>query len=374
LTTSDQSAPTPSLLDGASPAHHSTVAEPNSRLVTPLPNGRHIYGLVLAGAAGKGPFAAGALGVIARNRPPLVIVNVVGASSGALNAAVFAAGLATDTPERAADELVRLWRDHATWWRVLTRAQQIGIVVDALRTVVRNKTASRRVRLRMSLTSLRGEVRPLVSAEKDPHKKYRDDGARARHTRYEETYTFTEHDLLDEREHEKIAEAAVSSSAIPVVLSPGFVGTKGPYMDGGIVDNAPISLAIRDHDEVDRVLVVTPEPTVVRPRGRLGRFSVRTLLEIVINERLARDIDSAHRINRKLARLFEVVPSEVIEERTEWRHLEIIEIRPEARTPGGFISGFFSKHQRMKNLELGQRAADKALGDVGFEIANVQAT
>jgi NTE family protein len=318
-------------------------------------------GLVLAGAVAKGPFAAGALSVIAAREPDLNIVNVVGTSSGALNAAVFAAGLSANEPRQAAAELERLWRDRATWSSILTHAQRVGILKDALRPFARPSKGARKVRLRISVTSLRGEVRPLAPADRDPHKDYRDDGSRAPHTRFEETYSFTQDDLLDERQHEKIAEAAISSAALPVVFPTGFVGQQGPYVDGGLVNNAPISLAIRDHDAIDRVLVVTPEPAVVPPRRHLGRFSLGTLLEIVIQERLARDIDEARRFNDKLAKLSGVVDAETIKANTGWRRLEIVEIRPDAVTPGGAVSGFFSKSQRVANIELGQRWAERAL-------------
>jgi predicted acylesterase/phospholipase RssA len=219
----------------------------------------------------------------------------------------------------------------------------------------------------MSVTSLRGEVRPLASRHADLHKEYRDEAARAPHTRYEETYTFTEKDLTDESRHEMIAQAAIASSAIPVVFATGFVGTHGPYVDGGLVNNAPISLAIRDHDAVDRVLIVTPEPAIVPPGRSLGRFSVATLLEIVLNERLARDLSDAYRFNGKLARLREALTDDDIRKRTGWRTLDIIEIRPEAMTPGNLLSGFFLNSQRVANLQLGQDAARRALDKVQSE-------
>ena len=151
------------------------------------------------------------------------------------------------------------------------------------------------------------------------------------------------------------------SAAIPVIFATGFVGRKGPYVDGGLVNNAPISLAIRDHDAVDRVFIVTPAPPVIPPGQRLGRLSICTLIEIVINERLARDIDEAHRVNKRLARLKELLAAEEIRKRTGWRTLGIVEVRPKANTPGGFVSGFFSKRQRNENLSAGERAAERAL-------------
>src|SRR5512139_3182802 len=71
-------------------------------------------GLILAGAGGKGPFAAGALGALAAEDHLQRVVSVVGASSGALNGAVYAAGLRVDAPEEAAWLLRDLWRDRAS--------------------------------------------------------------------------------------------------------------------------------------------------------------------------------------------------------------------------------------------------------------------
>jgi predicted acylesterase/phospholipase RssA len=58
--------------------------------------------LILAGAAGKGPFAAGALSEIAR-RTDFNVRCIVGTSSGALNGALYAAGLRVGDAEGAAN-------------------------------------------------------------------------------------------------------------------------------------------------------------------------------------------------------------------------------------------------------------------------------
>ena len=75
--------------------------------------------VILAGAVAKGAFEAGALEVLAPQAEALSITRVVGASAGALNAALFAVGLRTRSEQKVAHGLAELWADSATWHNVL---------------------------------------------------------------------------------------------------------------------------------------------------------------------------------------------------------------------------------------------------------------
>ena len=71
--------------------------------------------VVLAGGVAKGAFEAGALDVLIERgvRPS----QIVGASSGALNAAMLAAGVRARRARDATQRLVELWRDEASFMR-----------------------------------------------------------------------------------------------------------------------------------------------------------------------------------------------------------------------------------------------------------------
>ena len=68
--------------------------------------------VIITGAVAKGPFHAGALTVLAERAMP--VASVVGTSAGALNATVFAAGVATGRVKHAARVAQEVWLDHAS--------------------------------------------------------------------------------------------------------------------------------------------------------------------------------------------------------------------------------------------------------------------
>src|SRR4029079_18461950 len=69
--------------------------------------------LILAGAVAKGAFEAGALSVLSARG--LKVHRIVSSSAGSLNAVVFAAGIRVGRAAEAAQSLVDLWSDYATW-------------------------------------------------------------------------------------------------------------------------------------------------------------------------------------------------------------------------------------------------------------------
>src|SRR5260370_13885156 len=90
---------------------------------------RRKTGLIVAGAAAKGPFAAGALKTISRDER-FDVRAVAGASSGALNAAVYAAGLRVGKEKEAADLLCDLWKERASFTRIAFARQRRKIVFN----------------------------------------------------------------------------------------------------------------------------------------------------------------------------------------------------------------------------------------------------
>ena len=118
-------------------------------------SGKRRVALILAGAAAKGPYAVGALASLAE-RQDLDVTTVIGASSGALNGAVYAAGLRAGCEAEAARLLNRLWRKEAQIPWILARKRRVGILREALGEFMDRKQ-ERQVTLRVVLASLPGQ-------------------------------------------------------------------------------------------------------------------------------------------------------------------------------------------------------------------------
>ena len=72
--------------------------------------------IVLAGGVAKGAFEAGAIKVLVEHG--IKFAQVVGTSSGALNAILLAAAIRADREREAMADLLSLWRDEASWMHV----------------------------------------------------------------------------------------------------------------------------------------------------------------------------------------------------------------------------------------------------------------
>jgi hypothetical protein len=134
-------------------------------------------------------------------------------------------------------------------------------------------------------------------------------------------------------------------------------------VDGGAVNNAPISYAIED-PTIERVIVVSPQPPQPPPPGSLGGFDLLGhLVDILINERLHRDLQLAHRINSRID-LLEHELRDLPEDRRKailgalgWRRLEVLEIRPLQALPGNALTGFWDKDARTSYHDAGRKRA-----------------
>jgi len=166
-----------------------------------------------------------------------------------------------------------------------------------------------------------------------------------------------------------VATAAVASAAFPGIFVPVEVAGVGPCVDGGTVNNAPISWAIEEG--ADRVIVVTGNPPSQAAEGKLAFFDlVGKEVDIAINERLFRDLRQARRINDKLSALSKELERQGSppEQRATalaslgWKALEIVEIRPAEPLAGNPFAALGHPERRREYLELGRRAAELALG------------
>jgi NTE family protein len=331
--------------------------------------------LILAGAVAKGAFEAGALEVLAARG--IGVRRIVSASAGSLNGAVFAAGLRIGRALDAARSLVELWTDHASWndvfapsamalfgLRGLSRTDRVRAILEEqlarwLDDPAAPPTAARvPIELRLVVTLANGTVEALGPGHA---------------TTFERVLPFDGSALDDRDARQPLVAAAIASAAFPLVFVPVDLGPGlGPAFDGGAVDNAPIHEAVHG-TQVDRVFVVSTGPAEVPPLPSFsGEALVNRLAEILIGERLFRDMADAFQTNASLRALDALVtdgtltPAQLgrVRQSLGWsglRPLEIVPIRPSRPLEGGPFSGFFSADTRRGYIEEGRRAAVVAL-------------
>jgi NTE family protein len=315
--------------------------------------------LVLSGAVAKGAFEAGVTRVLAdRGIAP---ERFVGTSAGALNAAVLAAGAAAGDFARAAARLERLWLEQASLWTFLAPELNLGLGLSSTRRVAalverelealvgrtnESSAATRRVTLTLVTTSLAGVVDP-----------------RSHELTHEDEYVFTQRDLTTERGRRRIAEIAAASAAFPFLFVPPRVPDGRQHVDGGVVNNTPIGYAVDDQARKNTIIVVSAEPNAPRAPATLRGLPLLVHLgEILIDERIGRDLAVAESRNKKRRVLLDALrgkvdDAEAIADRIGLRQLEVVTVRPTVALPGGAFRGFFSKATRADHIDRGKKAA-----------------
>jgi NTE family protein len=323
--------------------------------------------LVLAGAVAKGAFEAGALEVL--HQKGLRFSRVVAASSGAINGAYWAAAVRAGREDQAANSLAALWREGggigifhlSVSGMIALRGVSTGDRIAALLEEAVSgwfPGAGHRAELRLVVTPLAG---------------VNDQIAGKRATTYQKVLKFDDDAFDTLQSREQVFRAATASGAFPLAFDQVELPALGPCIDGGTVNNTPIKEAITG-GEIDRVIVVTPHPLVTAvPRTREGGLAlVGRLADILINERLFRDLSEAESVNEQLDRLEGLRAAGTLDEAQlekvkqaidlgEGRRIEIVQVRPEQELAGNPFSGFFSRDLRETYLEAGRAAAAAAL-------------
>ncbi len=148
----------------------------------------------------------------------------------------------------------------------------------------------------------------------------------------------------------------------------------GPCVDGGTVNNTPISWALESG--VERVIVVTGNPLQIPKEGQLGGAELLGKeVDIAINERLFRDLFQARKVNDKLAQLratLDDLPLDAgqrarVHDVLGWKPLELIEIRPSEPLRGNAFSALANAALRAEYIEIGREAAERALRAAGAD-------
>jgi hypothetical protein len=191
-------------------------------------------------------------------------------------------------------------------------------------------------------------------------------------TTFEHVVDLTGEDFDTAASLERVFAATAASSALPGLFAPVPLpignGTF-PGLDGGLVDDTPLGLALSGAPDVVRAFVIAPFPSVrTTPADLRGLGLASRVLDLTIDERLVRDLRGAARVNRVLALLPSVLPDAAqraaVLEAIGWtgrRVVQIVEIRPAAELPGDAFSGFTSRELRQQYVQAGIDAAQAAL-------------
>lgn len=325
--------------------------------------------VIFAGAVAKGAFGAGAIDAL--TAAGVELDRVVGASAGALNAAYFAAATRRGCARTGAERLVQLWLDDGRWTRFLHLDGRAildarGVsdskqLLELLRTQIAELPAGkpRDVELRIIIAPLDGVNVATASGVA---------------TTFEDVQRFEAADFDSAERLERIVVATAASAAFPGLFAAVDVPGRGPCIDGGAVSNAPVKEAIGDDGAIDRIFVVVPYPKAETQPGRTfaGTQLVSRLVDILIQERLFRDLTEAAARNASLGALDELVRAGALSaeqlqrvlEAIGWhrsRPIDVIEVRPPHALDGTAFAGFFDRALREQYIEAGRQAARAAL-------------
>lgn len=116
---------------------------------------------------------------------------------------------------------------------------------------------------------------------------------------------------------------------------------------------------------MNRIIMPVPFLAMMDTSMELNGLSlVNHMIEILINERLYRDLKDAEVVNSEVTRpnqlvIDGVLSAEQAKAARKVLHIytvEIMEIRPDVRAPGTSFSGFFSRRERLELIEAGRPA------------------
>jgi NTE family protein len=341
----------------------------------PLDPSRNTVAVILAGGVARGAFEAGVLKVLADSG--VRIVRIVATSSGALNGAFLASAIRGRRAREGAQRLVELWREHSSWADIFhcNPLELLG------RRGISDTTKLQAL--------LQRRIRPVQVADPDPINLRiivspvegvlgAIDGYPA--TTYEQMLEFDGVDFDSCAGVERVISAAAASSSLPILFTPTAMPGLGDCVDGGAVNNNPIGYASDGPlgEQIDAVIMISPTVALKRcsTHGLHGARLAGHLVEMLINERLYRDLRHHEQIKAVGARLDALSP-EVLDAQqlaavrqvlgwTCTQTLEIVPIRPLDPLPGTAFSGLFNAAERETYIEVGIDRARQVLRERGW--------
>jgi NTE family protein len=332
--------------------------------------------VVLAGAVARGAFEAGVIRALAD--ADVEIVRIIAASAGALNGTVLASSVRGRSIRAAAEALHVLWRDQATWSKVFHPSLRDILARDGI-SDQKQLLALLRKHVPPSQPAdpadinLRIVVAPLNGCP----------GSVGQHpaTTFESMCDFNTAAFASSEALDPVFAAATASVGLPIVFAPVDIDGLGPCIDGGMVNNTPMKWALDGSvgARVDAIVVVatsvelsTEPATDLGALGMVGHFA-----EMLIDERLYRDLREATQVNDTLARLDALVQNGVLDRAqharvmdalgwTSRRMVQIVQIRPTVALRGTAFAGFFHADIRSEQLDAGFARGQEVLRALGW--------
>ncbi len=322
------------------------------------------FALVLPGAVARGAYEAGVIEVLSEQK--IQIDRIVATSSGALNGLSYAVGIRSGRETKMAKKLIDSWIAKGGWheslnisfWSLL-RGKGLSnkdSLIKLMREMIQPCTSQNKkdVELRIIVTPLNGVTSKIGKNSA---------------TTFEHVISFTGEQFDTQKGLDEVFEVVGAACAFPGLFSPVELPGLGACVDGGAVNNAPIKYALEESG-VNRVMMPVPFPAMMPPGEFKSGFGLLNhLIEILINERLFRDLQNAQSVNKEADRLKTLVAQgklsqdqlEIIQNELSIRNVEITEIRPQTAQKSSAFSGFFNKGDRVQLVKEGQEAARLAL-------------
>jgi hypothetical protein len=299
-------------------------------------------------------------------------------SSGALNGVAYAAGVRAHCTVDAATRLVAVWEDEASLtgavnlrlWDFLrgTGFSDNARILALLRANVpacRSRAPSP-IDLHVVVASLRGTEHPIGP----------DEGVS-----YTQVLSFNGNDFDGREQLEHVFLCASASAALPILFSPVDLPGIGPCIDGGLVADLPIRLAVDSEDGSphDALLFVEPTASDARvPRSAIRYFRLGGyLLDVVFSERRYQDLCLTFAENAGLAKLEQLAAEKGLSAETlqeikvavGWRQKRVapvIAIRPTTPLPGDLLSGLLRRDLRRSYVQAGIERATDVFDELGW--------
>ena len=325
------------------------------------------YALVLPGAVARGAFEAGVIQILVQEN--LQINRIVTTSSGALNGITLAYGIRFGREKEMAEKLVNMWIERGSWHGAMSfnpfhlfnirGLSDSDRILKMMRDIIEPSETPpvSEVELCIIICPLNGVMGSINGKEA---------------TTYEKILRFTGKDFDTKEGLENMFQAVTAATAFPILFEPVKFDGYGYCVDGAAVNNAPIRVALEE-PEVEHVIMPIAFPKMMKAGDKKSGFGLLThLAEILVNERLYRDLKNAYHENEQSDQLAKMVEEgfitkeqfEKINKVIDIRKVEITEIRPDMALQGSSFAGFFHKENREQLVKDGIEAALKSLNKV----------
>ena len=322
------------------------------------------YALVLPGAVARGAYEAGVIEVMAEKN--IKIDRIVATSSGALNGLAYAVAIRSGCEKEMAKGLAAIWIEYGSWhdslnfslWGLISGRglSNRDNLIKMMRKLIMPCEGSKKkdVELHIIVTPLNGITSQIG---KKPA------------TSYEKVIKFTGPDFDTPEKLEYVFNVVAAACAFPGLYKPVSIPGLGLCIDGGTVNNAPIKYAIQESG-VTSVIMPIPFPALMKPgEWKRGLGLLSHLIEVLINERLFRDLQNAQKLNLKLKQLKSLVSEGALSQKQfekitnilSFQSVAITEVRPDHNLKSTSFSGFFHKEDRIRLVEQGRKAALESL-------------